>query len=233
MTEETFTKVEEIIKVKFKNRELLEKALTHRSYLNESNEDVIESNERLEFLGDAILQFVSSEYIFINYKGYPEGELTNLRSKLVNTTSLADKSSRLNLGQYLLISKGERETAMESSHILANTFESLIGAIYLDLGLTNCKRFIYEELLYKTKSIVENGELKDSKSLFQELSQERFSVTPIYKVVQDDGPDHDKTFIVGAYIENKLIAKGEGSSKRKAQQDAAQNSLKALNNIDS
>ena len=144
----------------------------------------------------------------------------------MNTISLADESSRLGFGQYLFISNGEREIATESNHILANTFEAIVAAIYLDQGLQVCQEFVSRELLYKTEEIVSKGELKDPKSLFQEISQEKFLTTPNYRLIEDDGPDHDKTFIIGAYIEKKLIAQGTGSSKRKAEQNAAENALK-------
>ncbi|OGC51912.1 ribonuclease III [candidate division WWE3 bacterium RIFCSPLOWO2_01_FULL_39_13] len=225
MNQPNLETLEKSLNLKFKNQTLLLRALTHRSYLNENPGYKGVSNERLEFLGDAILQFLTSEYIFDQYDDYPEGELTNLRSKLVNTESLGSEASRLDLGQHLLISKGEKEVAQESVHILANTFEALLGAIYLDFGLDTSRAFLIKELLYKTDSIIQNGDLKDAKSLYQEKTQEQFGVTPSYKVLKDEGPDHDKTFTVGAYLGNKLIAKGTGSSKRRAQQDAAQKAL--------
>ena len=174
------------------------------------------------------MQYLTSEHIFKGYDSYPEGELTNLRARLVNTVSLAEESSRLGLSDYLFISNGEKEIASESNHILANTFEATIAAIYLDQGMQVCSDFVNKELLYKTEDIVQKGELKDPKSLFQEISQEKFLTTPNYKLIEDDGPDHDKTFIVGAYIAKKLIAEGKGSSKRKAEQDAAENALKKI-----
>jgi len=172
------------------------------------------------------LQYLTSEHIFREYSNYPEGELTNLRARLVNTVSLATESSRLDFAQYLFISNGEKEIAPESNHILANTFEAIVAAIYLDQGLPACLKFVNRELLYKTDEIVQAGELKDPKSLFQEISQEKFLTTPNYQLIEDDGPDHDKTFVVGAYIGEKLIEKGTGPSKRKAEQNAAENALK-------
>lgn len=226
METDKFAELEKKINIKFKDISILKRALTHRSYINENSNQDLKSNERLEFLGDAILQYLSSEHIFQEYSSYPEGELTNLRARLVNTISLAEESSRLDFSQYLFISNGEREIAAESNHILANTFEAVVAAIYLDQGIDICKDFVMKELLYKTQEIVEKGELKDPKSLFQEISQEKFTTTPFYKLIQDDGPDHDKTFVIGAYISKKLIATGTGSSKRKAEQSAAENALK-------
>lgn len=221
--------LQKTIKIKFNNEDILNQAFIHRSYLNESDEENSNSNERLEFLGDAVLQFLTSEYIYNKYNEFPEGEMTNLRSRLVNTESLAEESARLNLSEYLQISKGERETASASSYILADTFESLLGAIYLDKGIDACRTFLDENLFYKTEGIIEEGDLKDPKSLYQELAQEKHNITPTYKVISDSGPDHQKTFKVGVYLGSKLIAEGEGPSKRKAQQNAAQNALERDN----
>ena len=223
-----FDELEKKLNVDFKNKDLLMQSFAHRSYINENPGFHLANNERLEFLGDAILQYLTSEHIFKGYDSYPEGELTNLRARLVNTVSLAEESSRLGLSDYLFISNGEKEIASESNHILANTFEATIAAIYLDQGMQVCSDFVNKELLYKTEDIVQKGELKDPKSLFQEISQEKFLTTPNYKLIEDDGPDHDKTFIVGAYIAKSLIAEGKGSSKRKAEQDAAENALKKI-----
>jgi len=228
MTIDKFPELQKKLNIKFNDVSILQRALTHRSYINENPNQNLKSNERLEFLGDAILQYLTSEHIFKGYDSYPEGELTNLRARLVNTVSLAEESSRLGLSDYLFISNGEKEIASESNHILANTFEATIAAIYLDQGMQVCSDFVNKELLYKTEDIVQKGELKDPKSLFQEISQEKFLTTPNYKLIEDDGPDHDKTFIVGAYIAKSLIAEGKGSSKRKAEQDAAENALKKI-----
>ena len=228
MTIDKFSELQEKLNIKFNDVSILQRALTHRSYINENPSPDLKSNERLEFLGDAILQYLTSEHIFKEYGSYPEGELTNLRARLVNTVSLAEESGRLGLSEYLFISNGEKEIASESNHILANTFEATIAAIYLDQGMKACSDFVNKELLYKTEDIVQKGELKDPKSLFQEISQEKFLTTPNYKLIEDDGPDHDKTFKVGAYIGKKLIAEGKGSSKRKAEQNAAENALQKV-----
>lgn len=228
MTAETskFESLQKAINIKFKNPDILEQAFIHRSYLNENNNGVTVSNERLEFLGDAVLQFLTSEHIYDKYADYTEGNLTNLRSRVVNTESLAHEASRLNLSDYLMISKGERETAAESSYILADTFEALLGAIYLDSkDIELCRKYLQKQLFYKITQILEEGELKDSKSLYQEIAQEKYAITPTYKVIEDEGPDHQKTFKVGVYLDNNLIAVGEGASKRKAQQSAAQEAL--------
>jgi ribonuclease-3 len=215
--------LEKAIKLKFKNKEILKQAFIHRSYLNENNNGVTASNERLEFLGDAVLQFLTSEHIYENHSDYTEGNLTNLRSRIVNTESLAQEASRLNLSDYLMISKGERETAAESSYILADTFEALLGAIYIDTkDVAVCRKYLEKQLFYKIPTILEEGELKDSKSLYQEIAQEKYTITPTYKVIEDEGPDHQKTFKVGVYLDSQLIAYGTGASKRKAQQAAAQ-----------
>lgn len=224
-------KVKELLEnlnIQFNNIDIYKTALTHRSFINEVNQE-IESNERLEFLGDAVLQHLSSIYLYQNHPSFTEGELTNLRSNIVNTQSLANESKRLKLYEYLLISKGEQETAATSDHILANTFEAILGAIYLDLGLERITQFLNIELFYKVKDIIEAGRLKDSKSLYQELVQEKYSTTPIYEVISEKGPDHEKEFVVGVYLNSKLIATGEGTSKRKAQQVAAEKALNIEN----
>ena len=217
------------IKINFKDLEIYKNALVHRSFINETDEE-IESNERLEFLGDAVLQYISSSHLYKNYDEFTEGELTNLRSKIVNTESLAEEAKRLQLYQHLLISKGEKEVASSSDHILANTFEAFIGAIYLDTGINQAKKFLENELFYKINEIVNSGSLKDSKSLYQEFAQEKYNITPVYKVILEQGPDHDKEFVIGVFLADQLIAQGEGSSKRKAQQQAAENALQKERN---
>lgn len=220
--------LEQKLNLTFNNQNLLKKALVHRSYLNEANESIDESNERLEFLGDAVLQFLSSEFL---YKGYPslgEGDLTNIRSKIVNTESLAAESTRIGVGEYILISRGEKETAKESSSILANVFEAILGAIYLDQGIDQCRNYLQQQLFYKVETVLSSGSLKDSKSLFQEIAQEKYLVTPQYKVIMEDGPDHNKTFVSAVYINDEEVGRGTGSSKRKAEQEAAQDALSKM-----
>jgi ribonuclease-3 len=220
--------LEKNLGIEFKDKNLLTKALIHRSYLNEAS-DIEESNERLEFLGDAILQFLSSEFLYQSYKDLGEGDLTNIRSKIVNTISLAEESARFDAGNYILISRGEKETARESSSILANVFEAILGALYLDQGIDVCREYLHKRLFYKVEEVVKSGSLKDPKSLYQEIAQEKYFVTPQYKIITEEGPDHNKTFVSAVFINEKEIARGEGSSKRKAEQEAAQNALKTLN----
>jgi ribonuclease-3 len=221
--------LEKRLGIKFKNPVLLKKALIHRSYLNETSEEVDESNERLEFLGDAVLQFLSSEFLYKNYPLLGEGDLTNIRSKVVNTESLAYESSRFEIGEFILISRGEKETAKESHSILANVFEAILGALYLDQGIEASRSYLNANLFYKVEDVVKSGSLKDSKSLYQEIAQEKYLVTPQYKIITEEGPDHNKIFISAVYINNKEIARGSGSSKRKSEQEAAQNALNLLN----
>lgn len=217
--------IQEKLNITFKNSDILKLAFVHRSYLNETKDKSIISNERLEFLGDAVLQFISSSYIYKLVPEFSEGELTNLRARVVNTESLASETSRLDLSQYLYISKGEKEVAKESNYILANLFESIIGAIYLDQGLEACEKFLMTNLFYKISEILSEGRLKDPKSQFQEFSQEKYNITPVYTLLAEEGPDHDKRFTIGVYVDDKLKGTGKGSSKRKAEQSAAQDAL--------
>jgi len=221
---------EEKIGYTIKDNNLFLKAFTHRSFLNENQNYQNNSNERLEFLGDAILQFLISEKLFNTYSKQPEGKLTNYRAATVNTKSLAQESLRLNFGKYLLMSVGEEQTGgREKEYILANTFESILGAIYMDSKDINiCRKYLETNLFYKIDSIVNNNEYKDSKSTLQEITQEKFGMTPQYKIIKSEGPDHDRTFTVGVYVNSDLLATGIGSSKQKAQQNAANIALKTL-----
>lgn len=222
-----YKEIEKNLGLSFKNKAILLTAFVHRSFLNENKEEKLESNERLEFLGDAILQFLTSEYIYKTKPDFPEGRLTNLRALLVNTESLADETTRLDLAQYILVSKGEKQTAIESNHMKANLFEAILGAIYLDSDIEKCRSFLTNNLFYKADELVEKGSLKDPKSLYQEYAQEKYLITPSYKVLEDSGPDHNKSFVVGVYLDNKKVAQGEGSSKQKAQKEAALNALRS------
>ncbi len=224
--------IEKILKIKVKDINLYTTAFTHRSYLNETKDDSVkESNERLEFLGDAVLQFLTSEMIYKNYPEFPEGQLTNLRSKLVNTESLAEESKRLGFSKFVLVSKGEKETVKTSNYILADLFEAVLGAIYLDRGIGVCREYLTRELFYKCDDIVNSGKLKDAKSLYQEYTQEKLGITPHYKLLKSEGPDHHKTFTVGVYLGDNLISEGKGSSKRKAEREAAQKALERVNDL--
>ncbi len=218
--------LEDKIKIQFKDRNLLQSALTHRSYLNENRKWPVPHNERLEFLGDAVLELITTEHLYRNFPN-PEGDLTNLRSALVNYKMLSEISSGLELDQYVLLSRGEaKDTGRARQVILANAIEALIGAIYLDSGFEAARSFIDEFVLNHLDSIVSAGEILDPKSKFQELSQEKIGVTPHYKVLAEWGPDHNKNFEVGVFINDKQVAKGTGASKQEAEVAAAENGLK-------
>lgn len=224
-----FKKVQEILKFKLKSEELFKTAFTHRSYLNEHPEYKNESNERLEFLGDSVLQLLSSEFLYNKYPKSPEGDLTNFRSSVVCTPSIGAEAKRLGYGEMLLLSNGEEATGgREREYILANTFEAVLGALFFDQGLDVCREFIERELMYKISNVVENQEYKDAKSLFQEAAQEKLGVTPSYKIMDSWGPDHEKTFKVGVYLGEDLWGEGEGKSKQKAEQDAAEKALEKI-----
>jgi len=218
--------LENKIKIQFKDRNLLQVALTHRSYLNENRRWELPHNERLEFLGDAVLELITTEYLYRNFPN-PEGELTNLRSALVNYKMLSEIASNLELDKYILLSRGEaKDTGRARQVILANAFESLIGAIYLDAGFEITKNFITEFVIKQLVGILSAGNILDPKSKFQELTQEKLGVTPNYKVLAEWGPDHNKNFEVGVFVNDKQIAKGTGSSKQEAEIAAAENGLK-------
>ena len=212
---------EKVIGITFINKQLLKDALTHRSYVNEHKECKTH-NERLEFLGDAVLELVVSDYLFNKFLTRPEGELTSFRSALVKTESLADTATTLNIGEYMFLSKGEEDTGGRTkNYLLANTFEAIIGAMYLDQGYTACKEFIYAHLVEKLSDIVKNRLDIDSKTKIQEMAQAKYKVTPVYEVVDEKGPDHDKEFTVVVKVNTNVIGKGKGSSKQRAEEDAA------------
>ncbi len=220
--------LEKKIKIKFKNLELLDNAFVHRSYVNEHKKEDIEDNERLEFLGDAVLELAATKHLFEKYPNQAEGEMTAFRSALVKGKHLAEIAQFLELGKYLYLSNGEeRSGGREKKYILANVLEALIGAIYSEHGYDNAEKFIERFILKRLDDIISSGKYIDAKSQFQEMSQEKEEFTPYYEVIEEHGPDHDKNFVMGAYINNKLIAKGTGSSKQKAEEDAAKNALKA------
>ncbi|KKW36407.1 MAG: Ribonuclease 3 [Candidatus Giovannonibacteria bacterium GW2011_GWA2_53_7] len=221
-----FSTFENKIDYAFKNKTLLRQAFTHRSYLNENRSAGIEHNERLEFLGDAVLELVVTEFLFEKYPDKAEGDLTSYRAALVNTTSISDAAVKLGMNDFLLLSRGEsRDTGRARQIILANAFEALIGAIYLDAGYRDAKKFIAEQLFHKTEKIVESRLWQDAKSRFQELAQEKEGFTPSYDVISQTGPDHDKRFLVGVYVGKERVATGEGRSKQEAEQQAAQKAL--------
>lgn len=210
----------------FKDKHLLETAFTHRSYLNENKGSGKEHNERLEFLGDAVLELVVTEFLFSKYPQKPEGELTAFRAALVNTVSIAAAASALDMNDHLLLSRGEsRDTGRARQIILANAFEAVIGALHLDAGYKVAQKFIADQLFHKTDEVVSKKLWQDAKSKLQEISQEKMKITPTYEVTNQSGPDHDRTFVVGAYIGEEKIAEGEGRSKQEAEQAAAEKAL--------
>lgn len=218
--------LEKILNVTFDNKDILRTALVHRSYLNENPKFNLPSNERLEFLGDAVLELIVSDHLYETYPDSAEGELTNFRSSLVNTTSLAESSLKLGVGEFLCLSKGEEGSGgRKNQYILANTFEALLGAIYLDQGIEAASAFVHLHLIVKLPEIIEQQLYKDAKSSLQELSQDEISVTPTYRVLSENGPDHNKIFTVGVYAGSKLLAKGSGKSKQQAEQQAASTAL--------
>ena len=223
-----FEKLEKQIGLKFKTYDLLKNAFVHRSYLNEHKNAELEHNERLEFLGDAVLELVVTEYLYLNYPN-PEGDLTNWRSALVKGETLAKISRELNLGEYLLLSHGEEKSGgRDKDYLLANTFEALIGVIYLELGYKKSQKFIDKFLLVHLTGILETGAHIDAKSKLQEIAQEKVATTPDYKLQHEEGPDHDKIFTMGAFISERMVGKGTGNSKQVAEQKAAEDALKRL-----
>jgi len=221
-----FSKLEKKISVEFENIDLLKQAVVHRSYINEHPDFELGHNERLEFLGDAVLELVVTEYLYNNYEN-PEGELTNWRASLVNSKMLAKLAKRIGIEDYLYLSKGEsKDVGKARQYILANAFEALIGSIYLDQGWEAVKKFITKNLIKELPYILKHQLYLDPKSKFQEAAQEKAGITPIYKVISETGPDHAKTFEVGVYLKKEFIAKGTGSSKQEAQELAAQNAIK-------
>jgi len=220
---------EKKIKINFKNEDVLENAFVHRSYLNENPGFHLENNERLEFLGDAVLELAATRYLFDEYNK-PEGELTALRSALVRGRNLAEISDNMGVFECLYLSTGERNGSEKArSLILANCLEAIIGAIYLDLGYPTADNFIKKQIIEPRISAVIDQKLYiDAKSHFQERIQEVQKITPVYRVLSEEGPDHNKKFVSGVYIEEKLVAKGEGSSKNASEQDAAINAALKL-----
>ncbi|MFA5249705.1 MAG: ribonuclease III [Candidatus Paceibacterota bacterium] len=222
-----FSLPEKRLNLNFKNKDLLTQAFCHRSYLNENPQFKLAHNERLEFLGDAVLELVVTEDLYINYPDKPEGELTSWRAALVNAVILSEVSREIGFNDFLLLSQGEAKDENKArQYILANTFEAFVGALYLDQGYDSCKRFIEDNLIArKLPTILAKKLFKDAKSLFQEKAQEIVGVTPSYSVLEEKGPDHLKHFVVGVFLSQEMIAKGEGSSKQEAEVQAAKNGL--------
>lgn len=221
--------LEKVLGIKVNNPDLYLSAFTHRSYLNENRGFHLPHNERLEFLGDAVLELAATEYLYKNYD-HPEGELTNFRSALVNYKMLSDIAKRLKLEQFLLMSRGEaKDIGRARQVILANCIEAVIGAMYLDKGFEETAKFIEREILIELSNVIEDGKFMDPKSKLQEIIQEKVGVTPTYSVVSETGPDHNKLFVVGAYIAEKEVGRGTGPSKQEAELSAAENALKQNN----
>lgn len=220
------SQLEAILGVTFTHKDILKSAITHRSYLNEHREATWDHNERLEFLGDAVLELVITDFLFKKYPDKPEGELTAVRAALVNTTSLSAASEKLGVNEFLLMSKGEaKDVGRARQYILANTFESCVGAIYVDQGYDHAADFIGRNLFAKTEEIVTKRLWQDPKSRFQELAQEHESVTPTYETVGQEGPDHDRIFTVGVFLRKEKVAVGTGRSKQEAEQAAAEKAI--------
>lgn len=213
----------------FNNLGLLTEALTHRSYLNENRTTSGKHNERLEFLGDAVLELAVTHFLFERFPHKPEGDLTAFRAALVNTYSLAETAEGLGVNDMLLLSKGEKKDVGRARQIiLANAFEAILGAIYLDQGYEAAEAFVAKNLYPKIETVIQNRTWQDAKSQFQEVAQEKKSVTPTYKTLKESGPDHDKQFTVGVFLADKEIARGDGKSKQEAEQAAAQGALEKI-----
>ncbi|MDB4984061.1 MAG: ribonuclease ribonuclease [Patescibacteria group bacterium] len=223
-----FSELEKKLNIEFKNKDLLMQGFLHRSYLNENAGIKMAHNERLEFLGDAVLELVVTDYLYKEFPEKPEGELTAYRASLVNTNSISDASKRLGFEDYLLLSKGEsKDTGKARAYILANTFEAFTGSLYLDQGYDAAQKFIEAHLFPELENIIKQNLWRDAKSFVQEKSQENEGVTPIYKVLSESGPDHDKVFTVGIFFRDHKVAEGKGSSKQEAETAAARKALEA------
>lgn len=219
---------EKKLKIKFRDKDLLTQAFTHRSYLNENLKFKMSHNERLEFLGDAVLELAVTEYLFQKYPQKPEGELTSWRAALVNAKILSRIAKEIGFNDFLLLSRGEtKEIGKARQYILANTLEAFIGSFYLDQGYKACQKFIKQYVIQELPSIIESQLFRDAKSHFQEEAQEKTGITPTYKVLKDWGPDHAKHFIIGVFLKDEVVAQGEGSSKQEGEEAAAKAALKA------
>lgn len=222
------SQLEARIGASFQNKDLLQQAFVHRSYLNENPNFRLSNNERLEYLGDAVLELIISEELYKRFPDKPEGDLTSFRAALVNSRMLAEISAELDFNDSLMLSRGEaKDVGRARQFILANTFEAVIGAIYLDQGYAAAAQFIQKALFSKIDEVVTKKLYRDPKSLFQEIAQEQHGITPTYEVIKEWGPDHNKHFIVGIYLDKELVAEGEGPSKQAAQEEAARMALKA------
>jgi ribonuclease-3 len=230
MTSKDLKTLQKKLKVSFNNEALLKQALVHRSYLNEHPDFEIGHNERLEFLGDAVLEIVVTEFLYLKFVDTPEGDLTNWRASLVNAKMLYEITPKLGIEEYLYLSKGEARDKNKKSRqfILANAVEAIIGAIYLDQGIEAAKKFILENIVCNLEEVLKNQVLLDPKSHFQEKAQELKGITPHYEILEEKGPDHNKIFTVGLYLDDELVVSGTGSSKQEAQVDAAAAGIKKM-----
>jgi ribonuclease-3 len=223
-----FKTFEEAVGVSFNDPDLLRQAFTHRSYLNEHRDASWGHNERLEFLGDAVLELIVTHFLYEKFPTKPEGELTAYRAALVNAVTLSEIAGGMGMNDFLLLSRGEaKDTGRARGVLLANAFEAVVGALYLDQGYDAAKALLEKKLFPKIEQIVAEGLWQDPKSTLQEKAQEHEGVTPSYSVLREEGPDHDKHFIVGVRLKDELLAEGEGKSKQEAEQSAARNALKA------
>jgi len=221
-----FSEFENIINIHFTNKNLLKQAFTHRSYINENRGAKGGHNERLEFLGDAVLELVVTHYLYDLYPNKTEGDLTSIRSALVNADTCSTIAKEIEVNDFMLLSRGEaKDIGRARQYILANALEAVIGALYLDQGYEKAKEFIYKYITTLTEKVVKEGRWIDAKSRFQEKAQEIDGITPSYKTLKEQGPDHDKKFTVGVFLNDHLIAEGVGESKQDAEQLAAQNAL--------
>ena len=221
-----FSQLEEKLGFAFRNKDMLLQALTHRSYLNENPSSRVGHNERLEFLGDAVLELAVTEQLYAQFPDKPEGDLTSFRAALVNAKMLSDVAVAIQINDFLLLSRGEaKDIGRARQYILANAFEALVGAMYLDQGYEPVRDFIVAVVLSRMSEVLDKKLYKDPKSLFQEEAQERVGITPTYEVRREWGPDHDRHFVIGAFLVDELVAEGEGPSKQIAQEEAARNAL--------
>ncbi len=221
-----YKEFEKKFNLEFIDKSLLQQAFTHRSFINENKDLGLNHNERLEFLGDAVLELVVTKFLFEKYPETKEGILTAYRSSLVRTESISAAARKMGMNDLLKLSKGEsKDEGKARDYILANTFEAFVGAVYLDQGYESAKNIIANSLFDNIESVIKDKTWKDSKSYVQEMAQENYSETPYYETVSSDGPDHDKHFVIAIYFGDKKIAEGEGNSKQKAQQDAAQKAI--------
>ncbi|PIT93388.1 MAG: ribonuclease III [Candidatus Harrisonbacteria bacterium CG10_big_fil_rev_8_21_14_0_10_38_8] len=224
-----YKKIQEVVGYKYKNEDLLKEALTHRSYLNENHTWHLPHNERIEFLGDAVLELIVTEELFNRFSDQSEGWMTSIRASLVNTVMLASVGARLNLEEYILMSQGEkRDNSRAKESILANTMEALIGSMYLDGGYETARKFIKKNIIINLEKIIQDKSYIDPKSLLQEKVQSIHKVTPHYQVLADEGPDHEKVFTVGVYFGERLVAQGKGPSKQEGETVAAKMALELI-----